>query len=114
MSEQPESNTEQPNMQKYILGASPDVQSAMIRPFDNSGNFIGDWQLFNAGIVYKADEADAQFAKDKERIAELEKALRDAIECVQDWSGYASEYFQEKHDLAGDLKRLTSHLQAKA
>jgi hypothetical protein len=44
------------------------------------------------------------------RIAMLESKLLDAIECTAMWGAYASAYFQEKHDLAGDLKRLKSAL----
>ncbi len=36
---------------------------------------------------------------------ELLKALRDAACCIQDWGGYASEYFQSKNDLKGDIER---------
>lgn len=44
------------------------------------------------------------------RIAELEGALREAIESVEDWAGYASEYFREKHDLEGEVKKLRAAL----
>ena len=37
---------------------------------------------------------------------ELVEALKDAREMVSDWAGYASPYFQEKHDIDGDLKKL--------
>ena len=37
---------------------------------------------------------------------ELLAALKDARELVDDWGAYASNYMQEKHDLAGDLDRL--------
>ena len=37
---------------------------------------------------------------------ELLAALKDARELVDDWGAYASNYMQEKHDLAGDLERL--------
>ena len=37
---------------------------------------------------------------------ELLAALKDAREMVSDWAGYASPYFQEKHDIDGDLERL--------
>ena len=37
---------------------------------------------------------------------ELLVALKDARELVDDWGAYASNYMQEKHDLAGDLDRL--------
>ena len=37
---------------------------------------------------------------------ELLVALKYARELVDDWGAYASNYMQEKHDLAGDLERL--------
>ena len=37
---------------------------------------------------------------------ELMEALKDAREMVSDWAGYASPYFQEKHDIDGDMKKL--------
>lgn len=46
-------------LQKYILGAHPTKQTAMIRPFDENGNVTGPWREFNAGIVYLADDVDA-------------------------------------------------------
>lgn len=47
----------------------------------------------------RAGEASA------ERIAQLESALRDAIEDIESWAGYASDYFRDKHDLAGCLAK---------
>jgi benzoyl-CoA reductase/2-hydroxyglutaryl-CoA dehydratase subunit BcrC/BadD/HgdB len=38
--------------------------------------------------------------------ARLRDALRLAIEAVEFWAAYASPYFQDKHDLAGDLQKL--------
>lgn len=37
---------------------------------------------------------------------ELLAALKEARELVDGWGAYASNYMQEKHDLAGDLERL--------
>lgn len=37
------------------------------------------------------------------RIAEMEAALAEAIDDIESWGGYASEYFQDKHDLPGCL-----------
>jgi hypothetical protein len=42
----------------------------------------------------------------------LADALLDAIECVESWAAYASPYFQEKHNLRGDLGRLHAALAA--
>lgn len=50
-------------------------------------------------MLERAEAAEA-------RVAVLESALADAIECVEAWSAYASDYFKDKHDLAGDLARL--------
>jgi len=52
----------------------------------------------------------AELAAENEK---LRAALRDARECVQAWSGYASEYFREKNDLAGDLARIDAALEEK-
>jgi len=40
----------------------------------------------------------------------LRAALRLAIDAVEHWASYASPYFQEKHDLAGDLQELRAAL----
>jgi len=49
----------------------------------------------------------------KESADEIEKlraALRLAVDAVEYWASYASPYFQEKHDLAGDLQKLRAAL----
>ena len=48
------------------------------------------------------------------RIATLEKALREAIEMVESWGAYASDYFKDKHNLAGDIAELRAALAAPA
>jgi len=40
-----------------------------------------------------------------DRIEELEASLRDAIEDIEHWTGYADDYFAERWDLAGDLAK---------
>ena len=42
--------------------------------------------------------------------ARLREALRLAIDVVEFWSAYATPYFQDKHDLAGDLQKLRAAL----
>jgi hypothetical protein len=42
--------------------------------------------------------------------ARLREALRLAIEAVEFWAAYATSYFQDKHDLAGDLQKLRAVL----
>ena len=67
-----------------------------------------------------ADNARAELAREttarvnaEAREERLREALRDAIECVVDWSCYASDYFKDKHDLSGDLERLRAALASK-
>ncbi len=55
--------------------------------------------------------ASKRHKDDQARIAELEGALREAIESVEDWAGYASAYFREKHDLEGEVKKLRKALE---
>lgn len=45
-----------------------------------------------------------------DRIAELEALLGEAIESIEDWAGYASEYFREKHGLAEELAKFRAAL----
>ncbi len=40
------------------------------------------------------------------------EALNEAIEDIESWGAYASEYFQEKHDLAGALAKHKTTLAA--
>jgi len=44
------------------------------------------------------------------RADKLEEALREARDAIEDWAGYASDYFREKHDLAGDLAKVDALL----
>lgn len=46
----------------------------------------------------------------RERAVKLEEALAEAITLIQDWGAYADDYFQHKHDLAGDVARLRALL----
>ena len=35
----------------------------------------------------------------------VREAFAEAIEDIEDWAGYASDYFRDKHDLAGTLAK---------
>ena len=49
----------------------------------------------------------AAVTADRDRMVE---ALKTAIEEVEFWSGYASDYFKDKHGLAGTLAHLRAAL----
>lgn len=60
-----------------------------------------------------ASGLSASLGDTKEAADEIEKlraALGLAIDAVEHWASYASPYFQEKHDLAGDLQKLRAAL----
>jgi len=46
----------------------------------------------------------------RDLIKRLANALDDAADDVEGWGNYASSYFQEKHDLSGNVARI--HAQA--
>ena len=62
-------------------------------------------------VLWKAYRAEKEIAERlQEEVKSLRAALADAIEAVEFWSGYASDYFKDKHDLAGDMIRLHAAL----
>jgi hypothetical protein len=42
----------------------------------------------------------------RDLIERLADALHDAAEDVEGWGNYASSYFQEKHDLSGNVAKI--------
>lgn len=51
-------------------------------------------------------ELEQRLAAAESRNVELENALKQARECAAEWAVYASDYFQKKYDLAGDLAAI--------
>ena len=70
----------------------------------------GSWE--NGNFVL-ASTKDSENEALRERVSRLESALTLAIDLVDHWGGYASEYFQQKYNLAGDLATLRAALAAK-
>lgn len=69
----------------------------------------GSWVLY-----YLTDEqakacAAAMNAPDA-RMQILAEALREARDNMIGWQGYASEYFKDKHDTAGDIAAIDAAL----
>lgn len=59
-------------------------------------------RMFDLGAKSAAESVAALEARN----AELLAALVEARDSVADWGIYASEYFQQKHDLVGDLAKI--------
>ena len=60
--------------------------------------------------IYDHADADKFCNEAADEIEKLREALRLAVDAVEHWASYASPYFQEKHDLAGDLQELRAAL----
>lgn len=77
--------------------------------------YVDQWQIDNGFFVNnpRLQLIGPLYRHPLERIAELEeenlelaKELMEAAEEVESWGAYASDYFQQKHDLAGWVKRF--------
>lgn len=55
-------------------------------------------------------QKDKDLSASQALMAKYREALSGCLEDLQDWAGYASEYFQQKHDLKGDIAKYTQAL----
>lgn len=62
----------------------------------------------------RAEAAEREAGELRERNETLTEALREAIDAIDEWGAYASDYFQEKWDLAGQITKLRGVLDARA
>jgi hypothetical protein len=58
----------------------------------------------------KADACTNEALRLTTEVLRLRDALAEAVEDIEHWAGYASEYFREKWDLAGDLAKYRAVL----
>lgn len=70
----------------------------------------------NAALTEANGKWTEQSAELRVQLAEAEALLRewaiDALDDLNNWSGYATEYFQQKHDLAGDQAKWQARIDA--
>jgi hypothetical protein len=64
------------------------------------------YEAFVSAMQIVTTERDALRAES----ARLREALRLGVDAVEFWAAYASPYFQDKHDLAEDLRKLRAAL----
>lgn len=58
-----------------------------------------------AHLLAEHEAACAEIHRLRDRVRVLTTALTEAVEDIGHWGGYASAYFQDRWDLAGDLAR---------
>jgi hypothetical protein len=59
-------------------------------------------------------DMDARASSLEAQLAGVKEALGRAIDDIEHWGSYAREYFQQKHDLAGDIARARAVYEALA
>lgn len=75
------------------------------------GNMLPETRrIWTAWLIGFTQQETATVEADNAR---LQEALAEAIEEIEDWGSYASEYFQEKHDLKGRVNKLRKELKVK-
>lgn len=77
------------------------------------GPLTGGWPGPTERDLEIADALEAQAADVASLRAVIglkDAALREARDDMQAWGAYASDYFQEKHDLEGDLEKIDNAL----
>lgn len=62
---------------------------------------------YDGSFISKAPQIIDQLLRQNEILRTL---LEEAIQDITDWGCYVSEYFQQKHDLAGNIERLEQAL----
>ena len=63
-------------------------------------------------LTRERDELAGEVRRYRDQLARAALARDNAGAAVDDWAGYASPYFREKHDLDGDLLQLRTSAEA--
>lgn len=90
-------DVDDPDDAAYIAAASPDAILKMLEDLDQ---YKVD---FNEELILRRN---AEAERDR-----LREALEFALESIESWGCYATEYFRQKHNLDGDLKRVRQALE---
>ena len=94
-----------PLPEPYTLAQRAASKLARTLPGDDLTPIIEALQEYIAPVLAERDAL-------REQVRVLRDGLAEAIECVEAWGCYASEYFQTKWNLSGDLVRLRAALEA--
>lgn len=78
---------------------SLDQYNSLIQSKASADEYLGHLQQRNG-------ECDSLRATLATQAAQIEALRHDAAETIEHWGGYASDYFKDKWDLKGDIKRF--------
>lgn len=68
------------------------------------GCHLHDFRHWNCAVEHIAD-LTAKLAEAEAWLRELQGSYAEAIDDIQDWAGYASDYFRDKYQLAATIER---------
>jgi len=107
------SYSEAPEIEALLLEAATSLREQQTRIAQDSQWLISYQRLLeNTGCP--PSSTDIIEAWKAVKIAKIERLKEDYAGCIEDmadWGSYASEYFQKKHDLEGDIKRHKENLE---
>lgn len=90
----------------YIEAACPATVLALLAEIERLETSLSGYQQGAQVEADAADEARAEVRSLKAENEALRKTLLEASEEIATWGAYASDYFQEKHDLAGCVAKF--------
>ena len=93
------------NRVDFEIAVSPDVVLGLIKSLEHT-------TMAAEAEAKEVDERNAVIDKLRTQNQALVEALEDATDEIESWGAYASEYFQEKHDLAGNVAKFRAITQA--
>ena len=82
--------------EKYVPVVEAKHYEAVVAEVREANDLINRLRGYNADLTKEVNQ--------------LRYELEFAIECVESWGAYASDYFKDKYDFEGDLKRLRQAL----
>ena len=99
-------------LKRLAVAATPGPWAHGVTWIEHLGGIValGNTARSKQDVAYVAAANPAAILELIQQRDELLAALKYARELVDDWGAYASNYMQEKHDLAGDLDRLDAHI----
>ena len=92
--------------EKFIAAANPAVVLGLIAHLDLAVEARDLYMTDKKQLAFALNDARAEAARLKAECEGLRESLTHAADEVESWGSYASDYFQQKHDLAGTVLKV--------
>lgn len=80
---------------------APATDEEIADTFSRANRVTGIGSVRALKLIARIESDRAENFKLRARVADLEALMMEAYEDVHSWGGYASDYYQKKHDLTG-------------